>query len=408
MLPLNADGSPAATTAPPCCGNSAGFASIASNGSAFFAAWLANGEIAGSIFHIDGSEAGERIVSISAGEQSQPAMAGSLLVWHEANPMHAVRMGVNGAVGDPVTVWQSPSQSDVAVTFTGSLYFIAWTEEAGSRDNAHVVMRRFRTDLTPIDPAPVPIAPAPSRTPALTTDGTHALAVWAQDRSIRAVRLPDFGPVIDTPATLDSSLSFTPHVAWNGGEYLVVWTHGFHCDQICVVPPPHVVGVRLAADGSPLDAAPIAIATTPFTEQYALAVASNGRDFAVGYDAVDSSAFEIRQRATFRHVDSNGTVGPEVTPGSVPYGPLPTVAIARRGEGYVVAYENDNDFHLAHFDDAISGDIVFATSPTFGEFALDASLIAYTRFADEPQYGGVRRLFTRTVASEPRVRQVRR
>ena len=423
----------AAAAAVACCAGTN--LALASNGSTYFGAWQdapwqdARHEIVGSIFTPTGAAtSGGTLISVTASEQTRPAMAGSLLVWRESMPsggtqIEAVRTGPSGAVGDPIVVAQSFSQDDISVVFDGSLYFIAWTDTPSAGADPRVALRRLRADLTSLDVSPVVIAPPPSGQPSLAFDGTHVLAVWSTVGSLQSVFLPDIGPLFDSPVIVSAESGGDPHVAWNGSEYLVVWTFGSFCQQItiCGTNTQDIAGARISPTGAVLDATPLQIASGP-ADQFSPVVASNGHDFVVGYRFDDPNAFLLRRLIALRHVDPSGASGAEQIIGEVPrdtpglaFPDVPALAIARQGDGYIVAFGTGSDggpteLHIAHFDDVISGDAAFATSRAFAEFALadNSSLLAYTRNADESQYGSVQRLFTRTFRSEPRIRLVRK
>lgn len=422
---LDALGSPANPTAAGCCGPTTAGVAVASNGSTFFGAWqdatAERGEIVGSLFPTLGAPAGGTLISTTAIRQSRPAMSGSLLAWREpttngGTEVRAVRTGPNGTIGDSVVLSQSYRQDDLAVTFDGSVYFVAWTDTPAAGDDPRVMLRRLRSDASPLDAAPVTLAAPPSSQPSLASDGTHAFAVWSSRGAILGVAVPDIGLVFDPPVTIVPQFSSTPHVAWNGSEYLVLWLYGNGCVVPCPTPTAQVRAARLSAAGNLLDPASILVANVDppsgIVNLYADALASNGRDFLAGYVSLDQGPglFEAYRRIHVRHIGADGTLGPELMIAQTPWDQVPNVALARLHDGYVAAFQNGvNELHLAHVDGPVTGDVVFGTVEG-AELALadDVPLVAYTRFARETAYGGVRRLFTRMFRSEPRQRLVRR
>jgi hypothetical protein len=93
--------------------------------------------------------------------------------------------------------------------------------------------------------------------PALAFDGTSYLAVWSDDRSgawqLFGSHLSPAGDVLDPGGflVLDRRVP-SPAMAFGAGEHLLVFAEGTG-----------ILGLRLAPDGSPIDASPFSIASSP-------------------------------------------------------------------------------------------------------------------------------------------------
>lgn len=112
-------------------------------------------------------------------------------------------------------------------------------------------------------------------------DGVNFAVVWSERRAgmdvVRATRVALDGTVIDPLGVQlvawPTRGQTEPSIAWNGSEYLVVWTDGVGTTS-------DIKGVRLTSDLEVLDAFPIDICTAEMG-QYSPAVAGNGNCFMV-------------------------------------------------------------------------------------------------------------------------------
>jgi hypothetical protein len=101
----------------------------------------------------------------------------------------------------------------------------------------------------------------------------------------------DYGEfLIDTSLCLVSAeaLQQEPAVAFDGANYLVVWN-----DERSVVAEPDIYGTRVAADGTVLDMAGIAISTAPRGQWYP-EVAFDGTNYLVVWQEGNASSWDIR------------------------------------------------------------------------------------------------------------------
>jgi hypothetical protein len=163
-------------------------------------------------------------------------------------------------------------------------------------------------------------------TAAVATDGQSAVVVWQQLDGVRVAHLAG-DPLSATGATLfrnqfnDGCHAASPAIAWNGSEYLAVWkgTDGINTGL-------NMYAMRVARDGSPIDALPIVLAAP--TDGVEPHVASNGQDFVVAWNGNPR-----KFNATALAVTAGGTAKPLQTVALN----APTVgALFWNGRSYVV------------------------------------------------------------------------
>jgi len=124
------------------------------------------------------------------------------------------------------------NQSDPSVTFDGTNFVVAWTDERNisSRD---VYGSRVTTAGSVLDPAGIPIATGAGEQfqPAISSDETSSLVVWTHlgatpASDIRAARVGPSGSVLDVGGFAISTAAdaqSSPAVAFDGRNWLVIW-----------------------------------------------------------------------------------------------------------------------------------------------------------------------------------------
>jgi len=155
------------------------------------------------------------------------------------------------------------NQIDPAVASDGSSFLVAWEDwRKGQNSDPDVYAARVDASGNVLDPDGIPISTAPGYqgSTAVAYDGANYLVVWADGAisgraDIRAARVRPDGVVLDPGGivlTTFEAFSFEPAVAFDGVNYLVVFTGGEY----------EIRGVRLAPDGTILDPNGILIAGT--------------------------------------------------------------------------------------------------------------------------------------------------
>jgi hypothetical protein len=231
-----------------------------------------------------GADAGEFLVdpgvAYGPAEQNQllPAMAyngtNSLIVWSDERGGSGPDIYGARFTGQPV--WPpvldeasivistaANAQKNAAVASDGTDYLVAWTDLR--TDSGDIYVCRVTSDGSALDPEGIPVSTA-SRyqgEPAVAFDGTNYLVVWTDERNdnsdIYGARVTQDGTVLDTAGIAlvsDSAGQTAPAVAYDGTNVLLVWgdTRNDQGD---------IYGARVSSDGTLLDSAGFVIAAAP-------------------------------------------------------------------------------------------------------------------------------------------------
>ncbi len=132
---------------------------------------------------------------------------------------------------DPVRIPAVRNQDQVAASDNGTVSLFVWRDTR--RGDEDLVAARVRHDGTVLDPNGIDLASGPGSQaePAVAWDGTQWLVVWTDalgiDSQVRAMRVSSAGALLD-PAPIDLSsvgaVATHPAVAWNGALHIVVWS----------------------------------------------------------------------------------------------------------------------------------------------------------------------------------------
>jgi hypothetical protein len=217
-------------------------------------------------------------ISTAAGRQDAPALAfdgtNYLVVWQDLRSepsydIYGARVSPAGSVldgGGLAISTAANSQYSPALAFDGANYLVAWEDfRSGSYDNSDVYGTRVNPAGVVLDPAGLVISTAIGRqdAPTISFDGTNYLLAWSDSRvgvccDIYGARVSPAGSVLDADAiavsTAVADSQYSPALAFDGTNYLAVWT-----DER---PSAQVYGARVSPDGTLLDPAGIAIATS--------------------------------------------------------------------------------------------------------------------------------------------------
>jgi hypothetical protein len=159
---------------------------------------------------------------------------------------------------DPELVLPIGEQEDVDAAGPDSLSLFVWRDTRGGETESRIFGARVRPDGTVLDKNGIEISSGPFNhtEPAVAWDGSQWLVVWSQvvdsfaDVEVRAARVKLDGSVLDVPAievTNDAAkLERNPDVAWNGSKFIVVW------DQSTGLAPATsvIAGISIDSDGT--------------------------------------------------------------------------------------------------------------------------------------------------------------
>jgi hypothetical protein len=251
----------------------------------------------GTSFHFDGaiSAMKSNVISIGLRQQLSPVVATDgvnfFVVWRDQTAdidgIAAARIARDGTLLDPagievVSAPRSPSNALVAVAYGDSTYAVVWS------DLKSTYVRRFRTDGSPIDAAPIVAIPNATAypAPAIAWNGTAFEIVSTDSQGTVGAFLQAQGGPSQT-VRIDTAKFLWPRLAWNGHVFLLIGGIGQSCAYECPVQHGPTMAMRLNAGGTPLDTSPILIdAPSPasYVTTRRASVASDGKDFLVSID----------------------------------------------------------------------------------------------------------------------------
>ena len=155
-------------------------------------------------------------------------------------------------------------QFSPAVASNGSEFLVVWEDRRnGGIDETDIYASRVAADGTTLDPDGIAIATADGLewTPEVASDGTNFLVVWTDGvqgnrGDVRAARVTPQGEVLDPGGFVltgpEQYGGYRPHAAFDGQNYLVTYENCY-----CIR------GIRVAPDGTILDPGGFAISNVP-------------------------------------------------------------------------------------------------------------------------------------------------
>ena len=379
-----------------------------------YVAWANNRQIWGARF-APANPAGAtlHVVTQSANPQQTPAIAWNggeyLVAWADARggqftTVYATRVLPDGTILDSGGIKIAASAATlepISIASDGRDFVVAWSEPATTTQHAAVRVARIRADGTDLDPTGVTLA-KDAYGAAVASDGNRYLVVWSQYTSpdVQAAFLSS-AAAVSPPFSVSSAPAreLWPRVASNGSDYLVVWQDSRSGGA-------DVDAARISGDGVVLDPAGIAVASTSDGEGWP-AVASDGSDFLVAWSIPSSAGTRVLDA----EVSSSGQADSGHVLDTASKTALVIPALAWTGSTYVAVWQARvaSSVNVATVDiDGTNAGTVSAPIPTpaasflsASSFALgsgaDGAELAYVRLAAEPAYGGVPRVFIRTV-----------
>jgi MYXO-CTERM domain-containing protein len=194
--------------------------------------------------------------------------------------VHAQFVPVTGAPQPPLLIGTGAYGWPVLIADAGSVALALWYQQG----------TRLDTDGAVLDPAGIRVAQRTNEEhqPRVAAGRNSQLAVWVDERpddresgsSIYAIRLGDDGTPLDPASFLISPnpgwVGF-PAVSFDGTQFLVAW-------RVYDRTEARLLAVRVAADGTVLDTAPITVAvTSDSSDIHWVAVSGAAGSFVVGW-----------------------------------------------------------------------------------------------------------------------------
>lgn len=385
----------------------------AGSGARSYVAWSNGGEIFGAPFRVASPSGGNvRILTQSANPQQTPAIARNgheyLVAWTDARDgyftsIYATRVLPDGTILDSSGIKIATHVSldkPISVSSDGADFAVAWSDEAPQQP-FRVRVARIKADGTDLDPSGIVVA-SNAYNASVASDGKNYLVAWTSLTSpdVEAALVTSGGGI--SPAFRVSTATTNelwPRVASNGSEYLVVWQDSRSGNA-------DVYAARVSRDGAVLDPGGIPVALTSESEGFPTA-ASDGSDFVVAWSIPGSGS----TRVLAAEVSAGGVAGGSHTLEANGASLLPTPALAWTGSTYIAVWQASADATLRSayvYTNGTSGGAMTVPIPTlFGSYLGASSFaltngrtdveIAYARFAPEPEYGGVPRIFMRSL-----------
>ncbi|ATB31292.1 PKD domain-containing protein [Melittangium boletus] len=233
-----------------------------------------------------------------AGEQTNVVVASNrvdyLLAWQDQTKTAIVgaRMNAQGGLITPTGFnisLAANNETASAVAFDGTNYLAVWQDDRnGSSDIFGVQVSPLGVPLTPSGIA-IGTGTRAQTQPAVAFDGTNYFVVWTEgndgDADIRGARVSKAGNLIDAVAVTISARAGTqksPAVAFDGTNYFVAWEDTFNGN-------PDIYGTRVNKNGGPLGSGPLAVSTAA-NAQTRPSIAFNGTNYLVAFEDTRTTA----------------------------------------------------------------------------------------------------------------------
>lgn len=392
-------------------------------GTHFLVVWMEVGDIRGARISAAGQVLDHPgwLLSTASYWQQSPVAAfdgtNHLLVWaeerHSSSPpqfdLYGARVSAAGQVLDPAGFVISAAARDQwapAVTFDGTNYLVVWEDQRTASVRSEIYAARVSRSGVVLDPAGLRIRsgfPGYYYSPAVASDGTSSLIVWADGNSnsdIRGVRLSAAGQVLDsTPLTISSGFDRqqTPAVVFDGTNYFVVW-RDFR------LPGAGIYGARVSRTGAVLEDPYDGLLLHGDAGNYFRpAVATDGAGYLVAWlhhthgiqgTRVSLEGTVLGTPITFAPGVTRGEEGPKVAFDGTHY--FVVWKEWREGTGYdVLGTRMRPDGTLRETSLVVAGEPGEESAPAVTATDRERYLVAYQRFDGAPH--GSQRVRARTV-----------
>lgn len=177
------------------------------------------------------------------------------------------------------------TQSSPSVARGETSLLVTWEDERITADKDIFCSRiTFEGDI--LDPNGIPLctAPGPQTRVKMAAGDPGFLAVWQDQRNgtydIYGARMDLYGNVLDSdgfPISVGPQLAESPDVAWDGTNFLVVWS-----DDRSMISP-DIYGIRIAPSGEILDGTAIQVSSETDMELVP-SVTYNGLNYLVAWE----------------------------------------------------------------------------------------------------------------------------
>jgi hypothetical protein len=375
--------------------------------------------------------AGESVVQ-TASAQFDAAVASSgssaIVAWRDFEQPSAIATAIiDVSHPSPSASVRLSERNDVAklgisAAILGDAALVAWREETDR--SVRVLARRIGLSGVPLDAQEIEIANSPTISPwpgntSIATDGSQFFLVWAVDDHVFGVRLRPDGTIVDKEPIVvsrDEPYEFRhvhPRVVWTGTVFLAIWADDPNC--YCLTPPlpanTIVRSARVTSSGAVLDAVKSATLINQPGGVAEVAIARNGDTIMAVWSAGsddDSAGYGWDLCKHALPLDPNGNpraskpvqFGCEDLHGHPSW--LDDVKVVPGENGFLAMWSSNATQNIAGMILTLDGTPAgsFAVpSPGRPAWSPDATstpfgaLIVYDHIANEPQYGGVARLF---------------
>ena len=258
------------------------------------------------------------------------------------------------------------------MAFGAGTYVVTWEDDRTTTDAWDVYATRVSQSGTVLDPEGIPVATLSNNqlSPGVAYQGGNYLVVWQEmlmGGDIYGARLSPDGALLDGlgfPISNASSSQWAPHVAFDGTNALVIWSDGRSGNG-------DIYGARVSQAGTVLDPQGIAVSTNSST-QFLADVAFDGsnymavwRDERAGIDQYDIYGARISPAGT---VLDNAGIPIATGPASQEW-----PSVAGGGAGFLVSWEDDRD--PRYYEDIFAARVTH-TGEVLDSSGLDVSTVA--------------------------------
>ncbi|HEU4888694.1 MAG TPA: hypothetical protein VFV49_12475, partial [Thermoanaerobaculia bacterium] len=178
----------------------------------------------------------------------------------------------------------APKQDLFGSVSGGSGSLVAWHERSTPTGPWSIYATRLDRNARVLDPESLFLGSSSCAeiAPAVATDGRDYLTAWYDDHQVVVASVGADGTFRKTHVVENLAMRCDARplgLVSNGTDYLLVWRMKDPAKDTL-----RLVGLRLRADGSAIDAAPFTIDALTTDEAYVWRAASNGQDYLVAWD----------------------------------------------------------------------------------------------------------------------------